>query len=397
MLRSVLIIFLIISSYLFGATKLVEQKWQKGKTFLNFLEEHKMPLKLYYDLDTGDKELTSEIIAGTRYQILQNDNGDIEQVLIPIGEELQIHISRDKDSGKYFINLLPIIYETKDKILKLDIKTSPYYDIVKATSNHLLANEFIQSYRNSINFKKDIRKGDKLVIIYRQKIRLGRQLGNPIIEASMVETGGVKHYIYRYKGRYYNEKGKELEGFFLSQPCRYTRISDRFSYKRWHPILHRYRAHLGIDFSAPVGTPVHAAGDGRVIFAGRRGGYGNCIIIRHVGGYKTLYGHLRRFARGIRRGKYVKKGKTIGYVGSTGLSTGPHLHFGLYKNNHAINPTSTIKVAKSILRGKAKREFLSYVKKYNDEIQVALNEKATPKKEETFAFYMDVNRVKTSN
>ena len=392
MLRSVLIIFLFISCYLFGATKLVEQKWEKGKTFLNFLEEHKMPLKLYYDLDTGDKELTSEIIAGTRYQILQDDDGSVEQVLIPIGEELQIHIG--KDNGKYFVDLLPIIYETKHKILETEIKTSPYYDIVKLTNNYLLANEFIQSYKNSINFKRDIRKGDKLVVIYTQKVRLGRQLGTPIIEASMIETRGVKHYIYRYKGRYYNEKGKELEGFFLAQPCRYTRISDRFTYKRWHPILHRYRAHLGIDFAAPIGTPVHAAGDGRVIFAGRRGGYGNCIIIRHIGGYKTLYGHLRRFARGIRRGKYVKKGKTIGYVGSTGLSTGPHLHFGLYKNNHAINPANTIKVAKSILRGKKKREFLTYVKKYNKEIQVAINDKVTPKKEEAFAFYMNVKRAK---
>ncbi len=391
-MRSIFFIFLIISSYLFGATKLVEQKWEKGKTFLNFLQDHKIPKKLYYDLDAGNKELTTEITSGTRYQILQNDKGEIEQVLIPVGEELQIHIG--KQNGKYFMNLLPIVYETKHKVLETEIKSSPYKDIVRLTNNHLLANEFIQSYKNSINFKKDIRKGDKLVIVYTQKVRLGRQLGNPIIEASMIETRGVKHYIYRYKGRYYNKKGKELEGFFLSQPCRYTRISDGFTYKRWHPILHIYRAHLGIDFAAPIGTPVHAAGDGKIIFAGRRGGYGNCIIIKHVGGYKTLYGHLKKFARGIRRGRYVKKGKTIGYVGSTGLSTGPHLHFGLYKNNHAINPANTINVVKNSLRGRKRREFLSYVRKYNKEIQVAINDKVTPKKEEAFAFYMNVKRAK---
>ncbi len=394
-MRFIFILLILVNGYLFGATKLVEQKWEKGKTFLNFLEDHKMPLKLYYNLDTGDKELTSEIIAGTRYQLLQDDNGTVEQVLIPVGEELQIHIG--KDNGNYFVDLLPIIYETKQKTLETSIKTSPYNDIVKLTNNYLLANEFVQSYKNSINFKRDLRKGDRLVIVYTQKIRLGRQLGNPVIIASMIETRGKKHFIYRYKGRYYNEKGKELEGFFLSRPCRYTRISDRFTYKRWHPILHRYRAHLGIDFAAPIGTPVHAAGDGKVIFAGRKGGYGNCIIIRHTNGYKTLYGHLRKFARGIRRGRYVKKGKTIGYVGSTGLSTGPHLHFGLYKNNHAINPANIIKVTKSILRGKTKRDFLSYVKKYNKQLQVALNEKIVPKREDKFAFYMNVKRAKENS
>ncbi len=380
---------------LFGATKLIEKKWEKGKTFLNFLEDHKMPLKLYYNMDTADKELTSEIIAGSRYQVLQDSNGTIEQVLIPVGEELQIHIGKN-DKG-YFVDTIPIVYETEHRILETSITASPYQDIVKTTNNYLLANEFIQSYKNSINFKKDLRKGDKLVVVYTQKVRLGRQFGNPIIEAAMIETRGVKHFIYRYKGRYYNAKGKELAGFFLSQPCRYTRISDRFTYKRWHPILHRYRAHLGIDFAAPIGTPVHAAANGTVIFAGRKGGYGNCVIIRHINGYKTLYAHLKKFARGIRRGRYVKKGRTIAYVGSTGLSTGPHLHFGLYKNNHAINPASTIKIAKSVLRGKKKKVFLSYIDKYKKEIKVALNkDEITPKREEAFAFYMSVNKDKNN-
>ena len=390
-----IIVALLLNSMLFGATKLIEKKWEKGKTFLNFLEDHKMPLKLYYNMDTADKELTSEIIAGSRYQVLQDSNGTIEQVLIPVGEELQIHIGKN-DKG-YFVDTIPIVYETEHRILETSITASPYQDIVKTTNNYLLANEFIQSYKNSINFKKDLRKGDKLVVVYTQKVRLGRQFGNPIIEAAMIETRGVKHFIYRYKGRYYNAKGKELAGFFLSQPCRYTRISDRFTYKRWHPILHRYRAHLGIDFAAPIGTPVHAAANGTVIFAGRKGGYGNCVIIRHINGYKTLYAHLKKFARGIRRGRYVKKGRTIAYVGSTGLSTGPHLHFGLYKNNHAINPASTIKIAKSVLRGKKKKVFLSYIDKYKKEIKVALNkDQITPKREEAFAFYMSVNKDKNN-
>ncbi len=375
---------------LFGSTKLIEKKWEKGGTFLKFLENNKLPLKLYYNLNVGDKELTSEIAAKSRYQILKDSNGTIKQVLIPVGEELQIHIGIHKNG--YFINTIPIIYKTKYKILETSITSSAYKDIIKLTNNYLLANEFVQSYKKSINFKRDIRKGDKLVIVYAQKIRLGRQFGNPLIEASMVETRGVKHYIYRYEGRYYNAEGKEIAGFFLSAPCRYRRISDRFTYKRWHPLLHIYRAHLGIDYAASVGTPVHAAANGKVIFAGKKGGYGNCIIIRHIDGYKTLYAHLRKFARSIRRGKYVKKGKTIGYVGTTGLSTGPHLHFGLYKNNHAINPANTIKVTKSILNGKKRKAFLQYIKKYNKEIKIALTKHKKLEKESNFAFYMPIKK-----
>ncbi len=395
-MKKILLIVLIVHSMVFGTTKLIEKKWKNGETFLSFLEKHKLPLKLYYNMDTSDKELTSEILTGSRFQLLQDDNGTIEQILIPVGEELQIHIK--KGIKGYSVDTIPIVYETKHKILETSITTSPYQDIVRLTNNYLLANEFIQSYKKSINFKRDLRKGDKLVIVYTQKIRLGRQFGNPIIEAAMIETKGVKHYIYRYKGRYYTPNAKEIEGFFLAQPCRYTRISDRFTYRRWHPILHIYRAHLGIDFAAPIGTPVHAAANGTIIFAGRKGGYGNCIEIKHIDGYKTLYAHLRRFARGIRVGRYVKQHQTIGYVGSTGLSTGPHLHFGLYKNNHAINPANTIKIAKSALRGKKKKIFLSYISKYQKEIQIALNDNnPMPKKEESFAFYMNIKKDKISN
>jgi len=390
MIKYMLVGIFFLNSFLFGTVTLFEKKWSKGETFLAFLKENKIPIKLYYNLSPENKELTAEIITGVKYQILKDEKGNIKQVLIPVGEELELHIY--KNNKKYFVNTLPIIYEVKHRILETNIYSSPYQDIINLTNNRLLANEFIQSYKKSINFKRDLRKGDKLVIIYTQKVRLGEQFGNPTIKASMIETKGVKHYIYRYKGRYYNAKGQEIESFFLSQPCKYTRISDRFTYKRWHPILHIYRAHLGIDFAAPIGTPVHAAANGTIIFAGRKGGYGNCIIIRHIDGYKTLYAHLKKFARSIRRGKYVKRGKTIGYVGTTGLSTGPHLHFGLYKNNHAINPANTIKISKSYLKGSKKKEFLTYIKKYNQEIKIALSNKTKSKKEKSFAYYMKVKR-----
>ena len=387
-MRKIFIIFLILFSYI-QASYLEELRWKNGETFLNFLENNSLPLNIYYNLDRRDKELAAEIISGVKYQILRSDDGGIEQVLIPIGEELQLHIK--KVDGKYTLTTTPIIYETKDEVLTVDIKSSPYQDIINATKNYLLASEFIQSFKASVNFKR-LRKGDRLVIFYTEKLRLGKQFGSPKIVASMVEVRGKKHYVFLYnKNRYYNEKGKEVEGFFLSRPVRFTRISDRFTYKRWHPILKRYRAHLGIDYAAPRGTPVKAAGRGKVIFVGRKGGYGKTVIIRHEGGYKTLYAHLKKYRRGLRRGKYVKKGQVIAYVGSTGMSTGPHLHFGLYRGSRAINPASVVKVTKSVLAGKKRKEFLKYTKQFKQKIELALQNSKKPTKKENFEYIVSLD------
>ena len=386
-MKKILIFIFIVLSYLGGAYLEVD-KWKSGETFLDFLERNKLPLSIYYSLDVGDKELASEIITGVKYQILRDDNKTIEQVLIPIGEELQLHIK--KIGSNYTLTTTPIVYEEKEEKLSIPILKSPYQDIIDATKNYLLAYQFMQSYKNSVNFKR-IRKGDRLVILYKQRTRLGSQFGSPKIEASMVEIHGKKHYVFLYKnGKYYDDKGKELEGFFLGLPVRYTRISDRFTYKRWHPILHRYRAHLGIDYAAPRGTPVKAARAGRVIFAGRKGGYGNVIIIKHEGVYKTLYGHLRNFRKGIRRGKRVKRGQVIGYVGTTGMSTGPHLHFGFYRGSKAINPANSVQVTKTKLWGKKRKEFLRIASKYKKEIDLALKSNIEPKIEKNFKYTLSL-------
>ncbi|WP_281951432.1 peptidoglycan DD-metalloendopeptidase family protein [Nitrosophilus kaiyonis] len=377
-----LIIFLLFIFYLSGA-ELIEDRWKSGETLLTFLKKNSLPQKLYYDLDRETKELADEIIAGVRYYILKDSN-EIKQVLIPINEELQIHIYQK--NKKYAFELIPIVYQKIKDSFVIEIEKSPYQDIVEKTHNKKLANEFVSAFKNSIDFRRSLRKGDKIAIVYNEKIRMGKIFGNPVIEAAMVETNGKKHYIYLFEGRYYDEKGREIEGFLLKRPVRHARITSRFTLRRWHPILHKYRAHLGVDFGARRGTPVMAAGSGRVIFAGRKGGYGNVIIIKHKDGYKTLYAHLSKFRRGIRRGKYVKQGQVIGYVGSTGLSTGPHLHFGLYKNNRPINPLSVVKITKSKLYGKKRKKFLALVSKYKKELQETIKIAHLPKTYEEFEY-----------
>ena len=183
-----------------------------------------------------------------------------------------------------------------------------------------------------------------------------------------------------------------MEGFLLSRPVRHARISSRFTRKRWHPILKRYRAHLGIDYAARRGTPIMAAGSGKIIFAGYTRGYGNLIKIRHGDGYMTLYAHQKRFRKGIRRGKYVKQGQVIGYVGSTGLSTGPHLHFGLYKNGRAINPASVVRVTTKKLGGKARKRFLQLKKRYDEKIEAHLKAQTKPKRHDDYQYVYYLNR-----
>ncbi len=359
-----------------SASRVERAPWPQGQSFLYYLDRHGMPQSIYWNLDKEDKELCEEIRAGVPYYTMWDDNGTtIQQVLIPVNEELQIHLVRQKDS--YRFELIPVYYRKITDIFSLSIQRSPYQDIIAATNNKKLAHAFVDAFKNSFDFTR-LRKGDKIAIVYQEKLRLGRPYGMPTIEAAMIERRSKPYYLFRFKDRYYDEKGREVEGFVFRKPVDHVRITSRFTLRRWHPILHRYRAHLGVDFGGRTGTPIYAAADGRVIFAGRLGGYGNVVKVRHRDGFMTLYAHLSKFRRGIRRGKYVKKGQVIAYMGSTGMSTGPHLHFGLYKNGRPINPLGVIKVAKRTLYGKRRKAFIDYAQRMKAKLSEAAKTDACP-------------------
>ena len=344
------------------AETMVRQHWPKGETLLSFFKKHHIPTRVYYDLDNEAKELADEIRAGVEYFAAYDTKGRLVHLLVPINEELQLHLMKKRD--RYILDFVPIFYQKLQKEFSLSIHSSPYRDIIKRSGNIRLAREFVSAFKHRVDFSRSIYKGDRLAIIYEQKIRLGKPFGMPQLKAAVIETKGKKNYVFYYKGSYYNEFGKKIEKIIFKPPIKYARITSRFTLRRWHPILHRYRAHLGVDFGARRGTPVRAAGSGNIVFAGRKGGYGKTVIIAHKNGYRTLYAHLSKIRRGIYPGKYVYQGQVIGYVGSTGLSTGPHLHFGLYKNNRAINPLPLVKMAKSRLWGKKLKEFKKQVQVY---------------------------------
>ena len=376
------ILFLFTTS-LFSAT-VERERWKSGETYLIFLEKKKLPLKeLYYGLDKDDQRLTEEMRTGVHYQILKDNNETIEQILLPLNDELQIHIYKDKNHYKF--EAIPIVSTTKTEAFSTTITSSPMYNILKDTGSKKLAQIFVSSFKNSLNFKNDIRKGDRLVMIYDQKYRLGRPFSMPTLKAAMIEMRGKRHYIYRNDDeRYYDEKGHEVEGFLLARPVRGARISSYFTKRRWHPVLHKWKAHLGVDYAARRGTPVRAAGSGKIIYAARAGSYGNLIKIRHSDGYETRYAHLKSFRRGIHRGKYVKKGQVIAYVGTTGRSTGPHLHFELRKRGRAINPLQVVQVTTKKLHGKAKKAFMRLKENYDQSIELHLKNDTKCKKVHSF-------------
>ena len=194
-----------------------------------------------------------------------------------------------------------------------------------------------------VDFVLDIRKGDSFNLIYEEHFLDGKKIGEGPIVAAQFTNRGQAYTAVRYtdaegNSSYYTPEGYSMRKAFLRSPVGFARISSRFSLKRKHPVLNTIRAHKGVDYAAPTGTPIKAAGDGKIIFRGRKGGFGNVVILQHGSNITTLYAHMKNFKRGQKRGSKVKQGDVIGYVGRTGLASGPHLHYEFRVNGVHKNP-----------------------------------------------------------
>ncbi len=374
-MKKIILLICILFNTLFSA-QIEELSWQKGESFLTFLEKNKIPLKLYYDLDKEDQELCSEIQSGNKFFSYTEEDGSLIQALIPVSLDMQIHIYKDS-SNEYKFQTLPINYTEKSELIAIPITESISNDIQKATGDVTIAALLNTLFSNSNADFKKMKKGDFIAIEYNQKTYMGKLHGMPEINAAMIQINGKSFYRFRNSkdDKYYDENGVGFTKTYLFQiPLTFTRISSPFTNKRYHPVLKRYRAHLGTDFAAPTGRNIYAASDGKVEFVGTQSGYGKTVIINHQNGYKTLYAHQNGFAKGLRQGQMIKKGTHIGYVGSTGLSSGPHLHLGMYKNNVAIDPMTVLQRPKfEGLDPKEKPIFLANTKaiisKFNNQIE----------------------------
>ena len=373
-MKKIILSIIIFFNFLYSA-QVEELPWPKGESFLTFLDKYSISQKLYFELEKEDKELCSEIEADRKYYLYTEDDGSLNQVLIPISDDIQIHVYKDINN-EFKFQTLPINYTEYSETVAIEITESVSHDILKATGDVTLAAVLKSLFKDDVNFRK-MQKGDFIALKYTQKSYLGKLHGLPDLTAAMVEISGKPYFRFKYEkdDKYYDEKGIGFtKSFFFQFPLSFTKISSEFTKKRWHPVLKRFRAHLGTDFAAPKGRTIYAAGDGRIEFAGIKGGYGKTIIINHGNSYKTLYAHQNAFAKGISQGQNIKKGELIGYVGNTGLSSGPHLHLGLYKNGNAIDAMGVIAKPKvDGLEEKEKTSFLATTKdiqrKFENEVK----------------------------
>jgi murein DD-endopeptidase MepM/ murein hydrolase activator NlpD len=237
-------------------------------------------------------------------------------------------------------------YDVEIKMASASVENSLFEDGLKAGIQPALLTQLAEIFTWDLDLEKDIRKGDSFKILYEQRARKGQEIktGLRILAAELINAGQKLNAIYFEKqkgqGNYYNLEGRSLARAFLRFPLDFTSISSHFAESRFHPIKKTHLPHPGVDFAAQRGTPVRAVGDGVILVAGWNGAYGKAIDLKHDSTYMSRYAHLDSFAPGVHPGVAVTKGQVIGYVGSTGRATGPHLHFELYKDQQYVNPLS---------------------------------------------------------
>ena len=366
------LLFTLFSSLLFSA-RVTALEWKKGETLSKYLEKRGISKHVLDDVSKKDVKFLLDIQGKQTFYELKDRYGKIEQVLIPISPEMQIHLSRKDAQGHYSFEIITTKYKKKSYVASVEIRKNLGSDTNKLLHSKAISNKLGQLFKGS-GIAKKFKKGDRVSFLYVQRTRMGKPYGSPNIKIAMVESKDKKQFLYADADGYgytssvrsqaYTVTGKKKVVYMrpvsshssksFGMPLRHIRITSSFAYKRYHPILKRYRPHHGTDFGAKRGTPLLAVAAGTVSFSGRMGGYGNVVKIKHKGGYESLYAHQSR--RRVKRGQRVKKGQVIGYVGSTGRSTGPHLHFGLKKNGRWIDPMRVLR------RGKSKTVFKQFTK-----------------------------------
>ena len=273
---------------------------------------------------------------------LVTDNSILNRLEYDLNSDEMVVVTINGDD--YIAELVDIEYEKKEIARKNSIDSSLFLAAEDVGVDDKAILEMAEVFAWNIDFAVQVQKGDDFSILYQDRYRDGKKSSAGDVLAATFTTGGSTFRAYRYEMpdgsiKYFDENGDSLIRAFLKAPLKYNRITSGFTYGRFHPILQKNMPHMAIDYAAPSGTPIYAVGDGKISFAGWKNGFGNFIDIRHNGTYQTQYAHLSRFAKGISPGVTVTQGDLIGYVGSTGFSTGPHLHYQIEKNGSLVDPT----------------------------------------------------------
>lgn len=292
--------------------------------------------------DSSHTKVLTQLKPNEELQLLIK-NHSLEKLIIPFTSTQYLVIDREGDRYKSKINQRKM--NSHNHFLTATVNGSLYGTAKRLNIPYKLIRQMTEIFTWDINFARDVKAGDQFTIIYKAFY----------IENKLVSTGDIIAVSYRNRGKtfqairhtnrsgrseYFSPQGTSLKKAFTRYPLHFSHISSPFSTARYHPILHYTRAHKGVDLAARIGTPIQSTGDGRIEIIGRQNAYGNMIKIKHNKTYSTIYGHMLKFQKGLSKGSYVKRGQVIGYVGQTGLASGPHCHYEFHVNNSPKNPTT---------------------------------------------------------
>jgi murein DD-endopeptidase MepM/ murein hydrolase activator NlpD len=314
---------------------------KQGDTLSTLFSKRGLNTELHKIMMLGDKvkELKSVYPNQKLHFHLQDEN--------LVGIELETSVNRRlkvvKHEQNYKVDEVVRDFEIRTQIASSTIKNSLFLAGQRAGLSDALIMELANVFGWDIDFALDIRTGDQFSVVFEEKYLDGEKIKDGAIIAAEFINAGEKYRAVRYtdsKGNtdYYSQNGRSMRKPFLRTPVDFARISSGFNLKRKHPVLNRIRAHKGVDYAASTGTPIKASGDGKIIHRGTKGGYGQTIIVKHGSRYSTLYAHMHKYAKSTQTGKRVKQGQIIGYVGKSGLATGPHLHYEFRVNGVHRNP-----------------------------------------------------------
>lgn len=271
-----------------------------------------------------------QLPVGREVQAETDINGALLALRYTGNDAIQVII--EKNGSSFKSRSSAAVVEKRIQIRTGEIKTSLYAATDEVGLPDPAANQLSDIFGGDVDFHRDLRKGDKFTVIYEmnyingEPARTGR-----ILSAEFVNHGHAYRAAYfqttEFTGDYFSPEGKSMRKAFLRSPIEFSRVSSGFSKSRLHPVLNKWRAHKGVDYAAPIGTKVKVTSDGVVSFVGAQGGYGNVVMVNHQGNFTTVYGHLSRFASGIKKGQKLGQGQIVGYVGMTGMTSGPHLHY----------------------------------------------------------------------
>lgn len=296
----------------------------------------------YVSKSTNEEKTLSRLYPGQSLSFLIEE-GHLKKVKYVQSALKTAYIVRQPDSKEFTLSTVERTPETVERYAEGIINSSLFVDAEKAGLSGNMIMQLAAVFGWDVDFTQDIRNGDSFRLIYNEQFLDGKKISDGHIVAAEFVNQDRKMTAIRFTdsegaSSYYTPDGKSMRKAFLRMPVDFARVSSRFNLKRKHPVLNKIRAHKGVDYAARTGTPIKASGDGKVIWKGTKGGYGRTIILKHGGNITTLYAHMSRYNKKLKNGSRVKQGQVIGYIGKSGLATGPHLHYEFRVNGSHRNP-----------------------------------------------------------